>query len=59
MGLALQEVYLILHYQPGRTNEAADSLSRFPVMESSSHDTCVEEPQVLTIRRNDFQEGGW
>ena len=45
MGIALQEVDLILRYRPGRTNGAADSLSRFPVLQPLQHGNCEEESQ--------------
>ena len=41
-GLALQEVDLTIHYRPLRINKAADSLSRFPVMQSSEHVACLQ-----------------
>ena len=33
---------MTIHYQPGRINKAADSLSRFPVMQPSDHVACLQ-----------------
>ena len=55
-GLALQEVDLVLQYRPGKTNVAADSLSRFPIVQSSVHAICLEE-FLPTTGDNNFQEG--
>ena len=35
-GLSIQELDLHIHYRPGRKNEKADALSRFPCKQSSS-----------------------
>ena len=56
-GLALQEVDLVLHYRPGKTNGAADSLSRFPVVQPLQHNICLEELQPSVGGFNDSQEG--
>ena len=42
-GLALQEVDLIIHYRSRKSNTSADSLSRFPVHQSSLPDEFTEE----------------
>ena len=53
-GLALQEVYLVLHYRPGRTNKAADSLSCFPLGQPSKHENYLTKSQTP---KHEFQEG--
>jgi len=55
-GLALQEVDLVLQYRPGKTNVAADSLSCFPIVQSSVHAICLEESLPIT-GGDDSQEG--
>jgi len=44
-GLALQEVVLTLHCRSHRTNGAANSLFRFPVLQPLWHDICEEKSQ--------------
>jgi len=56
-GLALQEVDLVLHYRPSKTNGATDSLSRFPVVQPLQHNICVEESQPSVGGFNDCREG--
>ena len=53
-GLALQEVDLVLHYRPGRTNKAADSLSRFSLRQSYKHEKCSTKSQTP---KHESQEG--
>ena len=53
-GLALQEVDLVLHYPHGRTNKAADSLSRFPLRQSYKHEKCSTKSQTP---KHESQEG--
>ena len=55
-GLALQEVDLVLQYRPGKTKVAADSLSRFPMVQPSVHAVCLEE-SLPTIGGDDSQRG--
>jgi len=55
--LALQEVDLVLHYRPGKTNGAADSLSCFPVAQPLQHNIGVEESQPSVGGFNDSRKG--
>ena len=48
-GLALQEVDLVLHYQPGRTNKAANSLSRFPLRQPYKHENVRQNLRPLNM----------
>ena len=48
-GLALQEVDIVIHYRPGKSNVSADSLSRYPVAQSSKYDVCAENSTVAAI----------
>ena len=48
-GLALQEVDIVIHYRPGKSNVSADSLSRYPVAQSSKYDVCAENSPVAAI----------
>ena len=48
-GLALQEVDIVIHYRPGKSNVSADSLSRYPVAQSSKYDVCAENSPVAGI----------
>ena len=48
--LALQEVNtVIFHYRPGKSNVSADSLSRYPVAQSSMYDVCAQNSPVAAI----------
>ena len=50
-GLALQELDLVIHYRPGRTNHKADALSRCP---STAEPVCSEpEPELVAVVETD------
>ena len=43
-GMAIQEMDLTIEYRPGRKNEKADALSRYP---ASTDSTCSDSPHVV------------
>ena len=58
-GLALQEVDIVIHYHPGKSNVSADSLSRYPVAQSSKYDVCAENPPVAAIVSKEGIDKEW
>ena len=48
-GLALQEVDIVIYYRPGKSKVSADSLSHYPVAQSSKYDVCAENSPVAAI----------
>jgi len=48
-GMALQEMDLHLHYQPGKTNQNADTLSRTPIGTQAERSVDTEERLVATL----------
>ena len=48
-GLALQEVDIVIHYRTDKSNVSADSLSHYPVAQSSKYDVCAEKSPVAAI----------
>ena len=59
-GLALQEVDIVIYYRPGKSNVSADSLSRYPVVQSSKYDdVCVENSPVAAIISKEGIDKEW
>ena len=48
-GLALQKVDIVIYYHPGKSNVSGDSLSRYPVAQSSMYNACEENSPVAAI----------
>ena len=48
-GLALQKVDIVIQYHPGKSNVSADSLSHYPVAQSTMYNVCAENSPVAAI----------